>query len=100
MLKTVTVCIGTKDEPHDPTVMKVDKNGVDIFRVRGQTHPYEKGDIVLTEGRGWMKLAEEHGVSDFGDLEQILYRKGGDYYGSSDRYVCTICGSTVCWREY
>ena len=79
--------------------MKVDKNGVDIFRIRGQTHPYEKGDLVLTEGYGWQDLAHKFGVHDFGELEKALYPKGGDYYGSSDRYVCTTCGSTICWRE-
>lgn len=99
MVKCVTVCCGPRDNPHDPTVMKVDKNGVDIFRIRGQMHEYEKGDLVLTEDRGWEELALKMGASDWTEFEQILYRKGGDYYGSSDRYVCTICGSTICWRD-
>ena len=98
MVKCVTVCCGSRRKPHSPTIMMVDKNGVDIFRIHHQMHEYEKGDLVLTEDYGWQDLANKMGASDFGDLERILFRKGGDYYGSSDRYICTVCGSTICWR--
>ncbi len=92
MMVCLHVCTGTTDKPHVPTRMKVDKNGVDIFRLPGET------DLVLTEGSGWNKLALFMGVNDFKGLTNALDLKGGDYYGEGDRMVCPVCGSTVTWR--
>lgn len=99
MVKAIHVCCGNRVNPHPAEVMRVDKNGVDIFRFRMATSVTEKGDLVLTEGYGWKELADKFGVKTFSDLEKALFRAGGDYYGSSDRLVCPTCGSTICWRE-
>jgi hypothetical protein len=105
MVKCVTVCIGTKENQHPPAVMICDKNGVDIFRTRPGTDLHERGDLVLTEDRGWMDLAimigvtrDPDGTVDWDEFERKLFRRGGDYYGSSDRYVCPTCQAAILWR--
>ena len=78
--------------------MRVDKNGVDIFRINDQQHMYDYGDLVLTEGKGWEELALKMNASDWKEFQEILFRNGGDYYGSGDRMICPICGSVIVWR--
>jgi len=81
--------------------MQVDKNGVDIFRIHVANRIDEKGDLLLTEGHDWKNVAKIVGLpedSHFEDIERALFRRGGDYYGSGDRLVCTTCGSTIVWR--
>ena len=91
MVKCVTVCGGSTSEPHDPVEMKVDRNGVDIFRLPDDT-------LRLTEGKAWRDLAEELGVVCFNEIREILDETGGDYHGCADRYVCPVCGSLIVWR--
>ena len=91
MARSIHVCCGSKDEPHEPTEMRVEKNDIDIFRLADDT-------LHLTEGVGWAVVAATFGVSRFEDLREHLDRVGGDYYGRGDRMVCAVCGSTIVWR--
>lgn len=92
MARAMHICSGSRGEPHVPTRMGVDKNGVGIFRMP------DESDIVLCEGSGWTKLASKMGVNDFKGLVDALDLKGGDYYGDGDRMVCPVCAATVTWR--
>lgn len=91
MVKAIHICTGSRGESHEPTVMEVDSNSVDVYRLPDDT-------LRLTEGRGWTKLASEMGANDFDGLKRRLDQEGGDYYGCADRYVCPICGATIVWR--
>jgi len=91
MVRCVHVCCGSEEEPHDPTEMRVDKNGVDIFWLPDDT-------LRLTEGRGWTSLASAVGANDFEGLKNRVYQLGGDYYGCGDRHICPVCGTAIVWR--
>jgi hypothetical protein len=71
--------------------MRIDLNGVDIFRLPDDT-------LRLTEGKAWRDLAEELGVETFNEVRELLDDQGGDYHGCADRVVCPECGATVVWR--
>jgi len=91
MVKTVHVCCGIRDEPHEPAEMRVDLNGVDIWRLPDD-------NLRLTEGREYQDLARELGQLAFEGLRGHLDESGGDYYGCGDRLVCPVCGTTIVWR--
>ena len=38
MMVCIHVCSGSRGEAHEPTRMRVDKNGVDIFRLPNETN--------------------------------------------------------------
>ena len=95
MVRAIHICCGSEGKfgsaRHEPIPMKVDSNSVDIFRMPDDT-------ITLTVGYGWQKLALKMGANDFEGMKKNLERKGGDYHGCADRYVCPTCGATIVWR--
>ena len=99
MVSPIHVCCGTVGKSHEPTRMKVDKNGVSIYRRHPYVDEYEPGHLTLletgTEVREWLEVDDNY---SYDEALQNLFVCGGEYYGEGDRYVCLHCGSTIVWR--
>lgn len=101
MAQPIHVCCGRTDSPHDPVRMRVDQNGLGIYR-KGQcmaVDEFQPGMLFVfnttNEEKEWLNQGKDE--SRQGALQR-LFAKGGEYYGDGDRHICDVCGATIVWR--